>query len=132
VIGGAVLDVTALTDLAAGRTAYAAAFLDTAIDLGRAVVIPAAALLEAWARTALEHRPFLDMLTGLPVVLVLDLDAATARDAGIRAQDAGRPAAGAGTVHAVQVAVSRGWPVLTADVDTVLGLDPHVPFESLP
>jgi hypothetical protein len=32
----------------------------------------------------------------------------------------------------VYLAGTRNWPVITADVEAVLALDPHVPFESLP
>jgi hypothetical protein len=132
VIEGTVLDVSAITDIAGGRTAYGAAFLDTAVAAGRAVVVPAAAWLEAWGSAPASSRPFLEMLSGLPVILFSELDAPAAQAAGLMVGQAGDPQLSAGTAHAVQLARSIGWPVLTADRESVIALDPSVPFESLP
>ena len=110
-IEGTVLDVSAITDIAGGRTAYGAAFLDTAVAAG---------------------RPCLEMLSGLPVILFSELDAPAAQAAGLMVGQAGDPQLSAGTAHAVQLARSIGWPVLTADRESVIALDPSVPFESLP
>lgn len=70
-IGGRVLDATAISDIAIGRTIYGAAFLAAANDLGIALAVPAAALQDAWAAAAEEDYPFLELLTGLPLAVVV-------------------------------------------------------------
>jgi hypothetical protein len=132
VIGGRVLDTSALTDLAQRRTAYAAALVDTAASVGITLLIPGTALLEAWQQSHPEVRPFLDLLTSMPTGVVDQADPSTAAAAGVLAAEAGQPHASLGTVHAVHLARTRDWPIITADPEAVLALDPHVRVESLP
>jgi hypothetical protein len=131
VIGGIVLDATALADLAENRTPYAAELVDTAIANLRVVCVPAAALMECWAQSPEDSQTFLAMFTGLSVVVVDAVDEATAIDAGALAAAAGQPDAAAGTMHAVMVARTRKWPVLTQNPQAVVALDPDVIVESL-
>jgi hypothetical protein len=132
VSGGRVLDCTAISDLAGQDSAYGAALLTVATDRGITLAVPAAALLEAWARSTGRLRPFLDLLPQLGAVQIHAVDEATAAGAGALAADAAQPTVAAGTAQAVWLARARSWPVVTADPDTVLALDPHVPFETLP
>jgi len=128
-----VLDTSAILDAAEQRTMYGAALIDTAASVGITLLLPATALLEAWQQCTPASRPLLDLLTEMPTGVLAPLDQAdTAAAAGVLAADAGQPNARPGTVHAVHLARTRDWPVVTADVDVVLALDPHVPFESLP
>lgn len=132
-IGGRVLDVTALRDLTVGRTVYSVAFLAAANDLAIPLAIPAAALQEAWAGAAVENHPFVDLLLGLPLTVVESLDATAAQRSGVLAHDVH---AGdrwdAGAAHAVLVAQDRDWAVLTADPVPLRAIDPAVPVELLP
>jgi hypothetical protein len=133
VIGGRVLDVTALRDLTIGRTVYGAAFVAAAVEVGIVLAVPASALLEAWAAARDEDYPFLELLLDLPLTVVAPLDEFTAAQSGAAARDAyadGRWSAAA--AHAVQVAHSRGWPILTADPTPLLAVDPGVAIEPLP
>lgn len=130
--GGRILDSTAVLDIAGQDTAYGAALLTVATDRGITLAVPAAALLEAWALSTPESRPFLDLLPLLAAVEIHAVDEVTAAGAGGLAADAGQPTASAGTAQAVWLAQTRPWPIVTADPDGVLALDPHVPFESLP
>lgn len=132
-IGGRVLDATALHDLTIGRTIYGAAFVAAANDLGIVLAVPAAALQDAWAAADIEDYPFLELLLGLPSTFVDPLDAATAERSGILARDT--HAAGswdAGAAHSVLVAQDRGWPILTADPRPLRTIDVSVPVELLP
>jgi hypothetical protein len=132
-IGGRVLDATAIHDLTIGRTVYGAAFLAAANDVGITLALPAAALQEAWATADDQDYPFLDLLLGLPLTVVDPLDAERAQRSGILARDAhagGRWDAGA--AHTVMSAVDRGWPVLTADPAPLRAIDVAVEIEALP
>jgi hypothetical protein len=130
VIGGRVLDPTAVLDFATGRSIYGRALVDVAVRTGIILAVPTAALMEAWAGATPDSRPLLAMLRGLPVVVIEPLDGESAEGVGQLAAERGRPASG--VAHAVYVARRRGWSVVTGDPDAVLGLDPHIGFESLP
>ena len=132
-IGGRVLDATALHDLAVGRTIYAAAFVAAANDLGIALAVPTAALQDAWAGADVEDYPFLELVLGLPLTVIDSLDAVAAERSGILARDTHAANAwDAGAAHAVLVARDRGWPVLTADPAPLRAVDVAVPVELLP
>ena len=132
-LGGRVLDVTAIHDIAVGRTVYAAAFLAAANEVGIALAIPAAALQEAWAIAEVDDHPFLDLLTGLRLTVLEPLDLAASEHSGVLGRDS--HAAGhwdAGAVHTVLVNQRRGWPVLTADPVPIRRIDPQVEVDLLP
>ncbi len=132
-IGGRVLDATAIHDLTINRTIYGAAFLAAANQEGIALAVPTTALMEAWAAATVEDMPFLELLLDAPLVLLDDLDSAYAAAAGILSQDSyaadqWQPAA----AHTVAVAQARGWPVLTADPAPLRALDAGLPIDLLP
>ena len=132
-IGGRVLDLSAINDLTIGRTIYGAAFLAAANQLGVAIAIPAAALQEAWAMAGPEDYPFLELLLGLPLTVVDPLDTAAAERSGVQARDVHAANAwDAGAAHAVLVAHDRGWPILTADPAPLRAIDLALEIELLP
>ena len=130
VIGGRVLDPTAILDISTGRSLYGRTMVDVALRLGIVLAVPAVALMEAWAGTDRDSRPLLVEFRALPVVVLEHLDGESAEAVGGLAADRGGPASG--VAHAVWVARRRGWSVITGDPDAVLALDPHIGFESLP
>jgi hypothetical protein len=132
-IGGRVLDTTAINDLTIGRTIYGAAFLAAANEIGIALAIPATALQEAWAIAEVDDHPFLDLLLGLPLTIVEILDTDTAQRSGLlsAAAHAGNQW-NAGTAHAALVSRDRGWPVLTAEPAKLRALDPEIQIDPLP
>jgi hypothetical protein len=132
VIGGVVLDATSLADLAENRTAYAGELVDTAIENLRVVCVPSVAWQECWQRSPEKSQAFFVMFGNLSVVVVEPHDYDTALDAGDLAVAAGEPEVLAGTAHAVLLARTRGWPILTAQPDVVRALDSNLAVEELP
>jgi hypothetical protein len=132
VIGGVVLDATALADLAENRTPCAGEVVDYAITTLRTIAIPTTVLMECWARVPEQSQVFLATFVAKPVVTVHELDEATAIDAGELAAAVDAPDTPAGTMHAVHVARGRGWPLLTTEPDVARHLDPDVRIEPLP
>lgn len=132
-IGGRILDVTAIHDIAIGRTIYAAAFLAAANEVGIALAVPTVALQEAWAMAEVDDHPFLDLLVGLPITVIEPLDLSASQASGALGRDtyfAGQWDAGA--AHTVQVNRGRGWPVLTANPAAIRRIDPQVDVDLLP
>lgn len=132
-IGGKVLDHTAVQDLAEAKSAYAAALSRVCIEYGITLAIPATALMDAAAAVAAANRPFLDLLLDLPVTVVVPLGEETAITAGASAHFArltGRYDAAA--AHTVHVAGARAWPIVTADPASILAINPAAAVERLP
>lgn len=109
-IGGRVLDTSALLAFARGTSIYAAAAVWTAVEESIVLIVPSTAVAAAWAELADEHRLVLDVLLQLPVTVIDALDATRARAVG----ELGGPQADA---HAIACAQGRGWPLLTAHPD---------------
>jgi hypothetical protein len=131
-IGGKVLDVTAVLDLTNGRSRYAEALLVVATEVGIPLAVPATALLAAWQTAPPAARPWLNLLADAAPVVVVDLTAASARAAGIRAADSGNLHAHPATAHAVQVATERSWPIVTRDPMAMLALNIEIRTETIP
>lgn len=133
VLGGFVLDSTALDELA-GANIYATTFADRAAARGVVLIIPATALSESWQRAMRvdpDRRDHLRDLLASPMVLVdpLDEDAATSSGdllIGLR-QEADVTAA-----HVVVCARDREWPVLAADPERLVRIEPSLVVEQLP
>lgn len=106
-IGGRVLDSSALLAFARGTSVYAAAAVWTAVEESVVLVVPSTAIATALTDLADEHRPVLDVLLHLPVTVIDNLDEARARAI---SQLGGHQA----DAHAVACAHERGWPLLTA------------------
>lgn len=107
-IGGRVLDVSALVAFARGTSGYAAAAVWTAVEEPIVLIVPSTAVAAAWAGLAEEHHPVLDVLLHLPVTVIDNLDESRARAVG---QLGGHQV----DAHAIVCAQERGWPLLTAD-----------------
>lgn len=141
-IGGRVLDASAIGDIVIGRTVYGGAFVRAAQQVGITLVLPAVALQEAWMGCRQKDWPFLELLLDLPVTLVDPLDGSAAeRSALIARASSDRPRQGkhqarpvwdASAAHTVLVARDRGWPILTGDVRRIRALDATLPLEQLP
>ncbi|MGH3829053.1 MAG: PIN domain-containing protein [Pseudonocardiaceae bacterium] len=124
-IGGRVLDTSALLAFARGTSIYAAAAVWTAVEESIVLIVPSTAVAAAWAGLVDEHRPVLDVLLHLPVTVIDNLDEARARAVG---QLGGSQA----DAHAIACARERGWPLLTAHPDQYSRYDQAgVDFESL-
>lgn len=107
-IGGRVLDASALVAFASQSSVYAAALVWTAIEENMVLVVPSTALAAALAELEDKHRPVVEVLLRLPVTVVDVLDVDEARLVG---------ALGGAQwdAHAVTCARGRGWPLVTAD-----------------
>jgi len=110
VIGGRVLDTSALLAFARGTSIYASAAVWTAVEESIVLVVPSTAVAAAWAELADEHRPVLDVLLRLPITVIDALNESRARAVG----QLGGPQTDA---HAIACAQERGWPLLTAHPD---------------
>jgi hypothetical protein len=111
VIGGRVLDVSAITGFATARSVYAEALMMTAIEENIVLLVPSAALVRAAALVPAGHHLGLDVLLGLPCTIVDDLDPAQARTLGEFLQQHGQPGVDIAAAHVVQCARHREWPV---------------------
>lgn len=104
-----------------------------AVELGMTFPTPSTALLQAWAAVPPQGRALLELFLDAPAVVVEDLGAFVAGRAGVRAH----PAHQAGrfdlaAAHAVDVAITRGLAILTAEPGPLRSIDPDVDIEELP
>jgi hypothetical protein len=132
VIGGRVLDTSALIDAAVGKTIYTRSFVTAAVEIGLVLAVPTTALQDAWALLPRDARPLLEVVLGLPVTVVDPLTAETAQTAGVAGQDARGGQYATTPAHVVHAALSRQWPVLTADPEPLEAINPEVLIERLP
>jgi hypothetical protein len=114
VIGGRVLDATAVAAFARQRSIYLSALVWTATEEDVVLLVPATALVEAGRGLDEHSRAVLDVLLGLPVTVVETLDADRARAVAVLADEHGLDV---GSAHAVRSALDRGWSIVTADGD---------------
>lgn len=126
-IGGKVVDASALAALVRGRLS-AMAWFDTAWALSLPLYLPSLALIEVRAIRP-DAGPQLAEVLGHPSVLVGELDAATADqiDQLLLVVDVFDGCAG----HVVHIARTRRWPALTADPGRLRRVDPTVEFDLL-
>jgi hypothetical protein len=132
-VSGRVLTASAIVDIATDRSVYGRAFLVAAVELGMTFATPSTALLQAWAAVPPHARALLELFLDAPAVVVEDLDASVASRAGVRAHaadQAGRLDVAA--AHAVDVAITRGLAILTAEAGPLRAIDPNVEIEELP
>jgi hypothetical protein len=126
VIGGRVLDSSAIVAFTSGRSVYAAALVWTAVEEGIVLTLPSTAVATAWARLPEKDYPVLDVLLKLPVSVTDDLTAARARAIGALGGDQVR-------AHALLCARERGWALVTDDAGRYCGADlAGVELERLP
>lgn len=113
-IGGRILDASAIVAFCSGRSVYAAALVWTAVEEGLVLVVPSTAVAAAWAQLPDKDHPVLEVLLQLPVTVVDDLTVTRARTVGVL---------GGATVdsHALVCARDRGWVLVTDDVTRYSG-----------
>ncbi|MFN2497441.1 MAG: hypothetical protein ABR608_16310 [Pseudonocardiaceae bacterium] len=126
-IGGKVLDASALAAFVRGRVS-AAAWFATARALSLPLYLPALALAEVRAVLPSAGSELAEVL-GHPSVVVGELDAATARQVDQLLLEADIFDGCAG--HVVQVARVRGWPALSADPGRLHRADSDIAVELL-
>ncbi|QYN39902.1 hypothetical protein K1T35_23555 [Pseudonocardia sp. DSM 110487] len=114
-IGGRVLDASALVGFASGESIYAAALVWTAVEEAIVLVVPSTAIAAAWAQLPDKDHLVLLVLLSLPITVVDDLDATRARAVGAFGGD--QPEA-----HALLCAHDRGYALVTADASRYTGL----------
>lgn len=129
-IGGRVLDSTALVAFATGRPIYVRALVWAAVEASIVLCVPSAALSRAWFLLEEEHHAALKVLLELPITVIDQLDPKAAREAGLLQQYAGVDDPSAGQV--VLSARSRGWPAVTGEPWSLRKLDAAVAIEELP
>jgi predicted nucleic acid-binding protein len=127
VIGGKVLDASALAALARRRPA-ALAWFDTARLVGLALYLPTLALAEVRAVYP-DAGPLIAEVLGHPSVVLGELDAAAAAHVEQLLTHADVFDAMAG--HVAYVAHQRGWPALSADAGRLRRVDPALEIELL-
>lgn len=125
-IGGRVLDASAIVAFTSGRSVYAAALVWTAVEEGIVLTLPSTAVATAWATLPEKDYPVLDVLLKLPVSISDDLTAARARSIGALGGDQLH-------AHALLCARERGWALVTDDARRYAGIDlAGVELEQLP
>ena len=130
-IGGRVLDVSAIVGFSTGQSVYAEALVMTAIEENIVLTIPSAALARACTLIPRGHELGLDVLLGLPCTVVDSLNTAQARAIGAIVQQSDAPDHDIAAAHVVHCAQRRGWPVVTSNPEPLLSLDSSIEIESL-
>lgn len=129
-IGGRVLDSSALAAFATGRPVYVRALVWAAVEENIVLAIPSAALGRAWSVLEPEHHAALQVLLGLPNTVIHELDPTTAQEAGLLMAASGQD--DIVTSQVVSTARRRGWPAVTGDPGALRKLDNAVFVEELP
>lgn len=128
-IGGRVLDLSALLALARRDSIYADALVWTAVEEDIVLLVPSSASSLAWGHLEERGQPVLEVLLGLPVAVVDDLDAGRAREIGQLLRGRG---ARIDVAHAAVCSRQRGWPLVTAEPDVYSALGTSLEIEPLP
>jgi hypothetical protein len=127
VIGGKVVDASALAALVRGRIS-AMAWFDTAWALSLPLYLPTLALAEVRAVRP-DAAPQLAEILGHPSAILGELHATTAAQVDQLLLAAGVFDACAG--HIIHIARSRKWPVLTDDPERLRRIDPTIQLDLL-
>ena len=128
-IGGRVLDLSALRAFAGQTSIYANALVWTAVDEDIVLLVPSTATSLAWAELDPSAHPVLEVLLGLPVTVIDELTSTRSRELGqlLRTNEL-RIDHG----HAAVCALERGWPLITDESDKYWALEPTLAIEPLP
>lgn len=129
-IGGRVLDSSALAAFATGRPVYVRALVWAAVEENIVLAVPSAALGRAWSVLEPEHHAALQVLLGLPNTVIHELDPDTAQEAGLLLASTGQD--DIVTAQVVSTSRRRGWPAVTGDPGGLRKLDTAVIVEELP
>lgn len=130
-IGGRVLDTSAVVQFASNTSVYMQSAVWVALEESLVLAIPATALAQAWAQADPAGHDALEVLLGLPITVIDPLEAAQTRPVG-ELLAAAAAAADVRAGHVVHVARRRSWPVITAAADSLRRLDPELDVEELP
>ncbi len=133
-LGGFVLDASVLAALGAGANIYATTWADQAARRGIVLLIPAAALSEAWQRIRRRGPSHADQMRDLlasPMVVIDPLDDTGAAEAGdlLDGRDLDPDVTAA---QVITCARARDWPVLAAQPARLQVIDPGLTVETLP
>jgi hypothetical protein len=129
-IGGRVLDATALAAFAIGRPVYVRALVWAAVEENIVLAVPSAALGRAWSMLEPEHHPALQVLLDLPNTVIDELGSVSAHESGLLLAASGQHDIVAGQVAAS--AKRRGWPAVTGEPAALRKVDTTVTIEELP
>lgn len=129
-IGGRVLDASALAAFATGRPVYVRALVWAAVEENLVLAIPSAALGRAWSLVDPEHHAALQVLLGLPNTVIDELNPAMAQESGLLMAASGQNDLVAGQVAAT--VRRRGWPAVTGEPGALRKMDGTVLIEELP
>ncbi|OZM83635.1 hypothetical protein [Pseudonocardia sp. MH-G8] len=129
-IGGRVLDASALVAFAIGRPVYVRALVWAAVEENIVLAVPSTALGRAWALLEPEHHAALEVLLGLPNTVIDEFGPASAQESGLLLAASGHDDIVAGQV--ASSARRRGWPAVTGEPGTLRKLDASVAIEELP
>jgi hypothetical protein len=132
VIGGRILDPTAVLAAVSGVSDYMQAVMYFVDDMNIPLAVGTTALQTAWAHAEPNKRAWLDVLTEGPTVVVLNLDEAAAKAAGMLAAQSGNPDVHLAAAHAVLIGLQRQEPVITTAPDLLLALSADVRTETIP
>lgn len=132
-LGGFVLDASALAALGGGENIYATTWADRAAVRGIVLLVPAAALSEAWQQIR-RHDGDVEQMRDLlvsPMTLIEALDETDATRAGelVGGRDLDPDVAAA---QVATCARARDWPVLAAAPARLRVIDPDLTVETLP
>jgi len=129
-IGGRVLDSTALAAFATGRPVYMRALVWAAVEEHIVLAVPSTAPGRAWSLLEPDHHAALQVLLELPSTVIDELGTASAQESGLLMALSGGDEIVAGQVAAS--AKRRGWPAVTGDRGALRKLDTQVAIEELP
>lgn len=129
-IGGRVLDSTALAAFAIGRPVYMRALVWAAVEADIVLAVPSAALGRAWGLVEPEHHSALQVLLDLPNTVIDELTPSSAHESGLLLAAAGYDDIAAAQV--VACARRRGWPAVTGEPAILRKLDVTGLIEELP
>jgi hypothetical protein len=126
VIGGRVLDTTAIGAAATGTSLYVQAFVSAARSTGIVLAVPAVAWEHTWQDCRLEDRPFLQLMRDMSIVVFDDLTPDAGQAAGLlgRGHDLD-------VLHVAWSALTRDWDVLTSRPETFRGVHPDIGVEPI-
>jgi hypothetical protein len=130
VIGGRVLDTSAILQFTSNTSIYMQAAVWVALEDGLVLAVPTTSLTEAWAQADRSDHDALEVLLGLPIAVIDPLGVDQTRKVGQLLADAGSRDIRTG--HVVHCANRRGWPVITAAPEPLRRIDPALAIEELP
>ncbi len=133
-LGGFVLDASAVVALGGGENIYATTWADRAAVRGIVLLVPAAALSEAWQQIRRHDPDHVEQMRDLlasPMVLIEALDETEAAHAGelVGGRDLDPDVAAA---QVATCARARDWPALAAQPARLRVVDPELTVETLP